>query len=73
MVYDATNFECMRRLKSYWMPRISKVNDKVPVIYVGNKCDLRTSVADNELNNLMSGNYEQYKQVLLGLECSAKD
>jgi GTPase SAR1 family protein len=54
------------------MPRISKVNDKVPVIYVGNKIDLRTSAAHNELENLLNIHFEQFKQVQMGIECSAK-
>ena len=54
------------------MLRISKINEKVPVIFVGNKCDLRSSNADNELSNLLNHHYEQFKQVQMGLECSAK-
>ena len=72
LVYDVTNFECIKRLKSYWMPRISKINDKVPVIFVGNKVDLRSSNADNDLTNLLNHHFEQFKQVQMGIECSAK-
>ena len=54
------------------MPRISKINDKVPVIFVGNKVDLRSSNAENELYNLMNHLFEDFKQVQLGIECSPK-
>ena len=40
------------------MPRISKINEKVPVIYVGNKVDLRSSSAEGELSNLLNHHFE---------------
>jgi GTPase SAR1 family protein len=43
LVYDVNNVECIKRLKSYWIPRITKINDKIPIILVGNKVDLRSS------------------------------
>ena len=72
LVYDVNNFDCIKRLKTTWMPRISKINEKVPVIYVGNKVDLRSSSAEGELSNLLNHHFEQFKQVQLGIECSAK-
>ena len=37
------------------MPRILKINDKVPVIFVGNKIDLRSpsKTDENELKNIL--------------------
>jgi hypothetical protein len=29
LVYDVNNVECIKRLRSYWIPRIIKINDKV--------------------------------------------
>ena len=29
LVYDVNNVECIKRLKSYWIPRIIKINEKV--------------------------------------------
>jgi Ras family protein T1 len=58
LVYDVTNFDCIKRLKSYWMPRISKINNEIPVIFVGNKVDLRSSNADNDLTNLLNHHFE---------------
>lgn len=54
------------------MARISKINDKVPVIYVGNKVDLRTTNADNEMTNLLKDHFEKFNQVQMGIECSPK-
>ena len=59
LVYDVNNMECVQRLKTYWMSRITKLNDKVPVIFVGNKVDLRTSNADNEMTNLLNHVFER--------------
>ena len=73
LVYDVNNFDCIKRLKTYWMPRIIKIDDKVPVIFVGNKVDLRSSKADdNEHSNLLNHHFEQFQQVQMGIECSAK-
>lgn len=61
LVYDVNNHECKKRLKTYWMPRIIKLNDKAPVIFVGNKVDLRSQRADrNEFKNLLNDNYEPF-------------
>jgi GTPase SAR1 family protein len=43
LVYDVNNFDIIKRLKTYWIPRIIKVNDKVPILMCGNKIDLRSS------------------------------
>ena len=29
LVYDVNNIECIKRLRSFWIPRIIKINDKV--------------------------------------------
>ena len=29
LVYDVNNVECIHQLKSHWLPRIAKANDKV--------------------------------------------
>ncbi|CDW77076.1 mitochondrial rho 1 [Stylonychia lemnae] len=73
LVYDVNNLECMKRLRSYWMPRIIKINDKIPIIFVGNKMDLRSSHVDNnDLESTLSPYFMEFKQVEMGLECSAK-
>ena len=32
-MYDVNNIECIKRLKTYWIPKIIKVNDKVSLFY----------------------------------------
>ena len=39
LVYDVNNFDTIKRLRTVWMPRIVKLNEKVPVILCGNKVD----------------------------------
>lgn len=29
LVYDVNNLECIKRLRSFWIPRIIKMNDRV--------------------------------------------
>lgn len=72
LVYDVNSVASQQRVKTYWMPRISKIDDKVPVIYVGNKLDLRSTSADNEMKNLLKDHFEKFNQVQIGIECSAR-
>jgi mitochondrial Rho GTPase 1 len=63
LVYDVNNHDCKKRLKTHWMPRISKINDKVPVIFLGNKVDLRSSNADNGMTTMLNHTFPEYVQV----------
>jgi Ras family protein T1 len=72
LVYDVNNVECIKRLKSFWIPRIIKLNDKIPIILVGNKVDLRSSNAEKELESTLTPYFMSFKQVEMGIECSAK-
>jgi len=84
LVYDVNNIECIKRLKSHWIPRILRINDKVrdhytlhtmkiPIILVGNKVDLRSSQHDtSDLESQLNPYFLEYKQVEMGIECSAK-
>ena len=73
LVYDVNNFDIIKRLKAYWLPRIAKINDKVPVIMCGNKMDLRSTTAEGDLESILTPNlFMQFKQVEMGIECSAK-
>ena len=73
LVYDVNNFDIIKRLKLYWLPRIAKINDKVPVIMCGNKMDLRSTTTEGDLESILTPNlFMQFKQVEMGIECSAK-
>jgi hypothetical protein len=37
LVYDVNNIECKKRIRTHWIPRILKINDKV---YSHSKHDL---------------------------------
>ena len=59
LVYDVNNLDCSKSLRT-WMARIHKINDKVPVIFVGNKVDLRSSNADTEMTNILNHYFGEY-------------
>ncbi len=40
MVSDLTRPETLDSLKDYWIPALSKVAGNVPMVFLGNKCDL---------------------------------
>ena len=64
----------MRRLGNYWLKkRIVTHNPEVPVILCGNKLDLRShTTEEGELESLLTPNFMEFKQVEMGIECSAK-
>ena len=62
-MYDVNILDCIKRLKTYWMARITKINDKVPVILVGNKIDLRSTNADNEMTSILNHHFLDFNQV----------
>lgn len=39
LVYDVNNLECIKRLRSFWIPRIIKINDRVKLISYLNLLD----------------------------------
>jgi GTPase SAR1 family protein len=46
---------------------------KIPIILVGNKVDLRSSQHDtSDLESQLNPYFLEYKQVEMGIECSAK-
>jgi GTPase SAR1 family protein len=72
LVYDVNNCECIKKLRTYWIPRVIRINDKIPIILVGNKVDLRASHTDSDLESLLTPYFMEFKQVEMGIECSAK-
>ena len=48
LVYVVYNLDTIKRLKSYWIPRILKINDRIPIILVGNKADSANITIERE-------------------------
>ncbi len=72
LVYDVNNLDTLKRIRSNWLPRIVKINDRVPIILCGNKMDLRHTNYEEELESLITPNLIEFKQVEMSIECSAK-
>ena len=72
LVYDVNNFDTIKRLRTVWMPRIVKLNEKVPVILCGNKVDQRNSNSEGELESLLTPLCQEFRQAEMIMECSAK-
>lgn len=72
LIYDVTIQETKHRLDHYWLPKISEINEDIPVILVGNKVDMRPSHFENDLESVITPLIMTYKQVEMGIECSAK-
>ena len=54
LVYDVNNFDSIKRLRTYWLPLIVRLNEKVPIILCGNKMDLRSSNSEGDLESLLT-------------------
>ena len=72
LVYDVNNTDIVKRLRTTWLPRIVKLNEKVPIILCGNKMDLRSSNSEGDLESLLTPCVMDFRQAEMGIECSAK-
>ena len=72
LVYDLTNHDSIKNMRTIWLPRIVKINENVPIIIAGNKMDLRSTAAESEMESLLTPTFMDFKQVEMGIECSAK-
>lgn len=77
LFYDVCDRRTVDRLTTYWMPLISKVSQKVPIIIVGNKLDKKDDKSSRmpssylTIKEVLKPIIRKYKQVEMGLECSA--
>lgn len=67
---STTSNTSLRRISSYWMPELKRLNVKVPVLLVGCKSDLRP--ADESLHKAVLPIVKAYPQIETCMECSAK-
>ncbi|KJE94590.1 rho 1 protein [Capsaspora owczarzaki ATCC 30864] len=86
VVYDVNVPETFTRLTTYWLGFIQEIVgvDKIPIILVGNKIDLRRNVGGHTINSSdphqnqnplergVAPIMRQYKEVETCVECSAK-
>jgi hypothetical protein len=57
LVYDVNNLECIKRLRSYWIPRINKINDRVSPNNLDRKILLQSFV-DSDHISWQQGRFE---------------
>eukprot|EP01114_Cavostelium_apophysatum_P002000 TRINITY_DN11753_c0_g2_i1.p1 TRINITY_DN11753_c0_g2~~TRINITY_DN11753_c0_g2_i1.p1 ORF type:complete len:1133 (-),score=301.10 TRINITY_DN11753_c0_g2_i1:30-3428(-) len=67
-VYDVSRRETFENLKNYWIPEIRSKTRRVPIILVGNKFDLPSTVTDVEIEALIVEH-----QIELHLPCESRD
>ncbi|KAB1202211.1 Mitochondrial Rho GTPase 1 [Morella rubra] len=59
------------RLSTFWLPKLRKLEVKVPVIVVGCKLDLRDENQQVSLEQVMSPIMQQFREIETCIECSA--
>jgi Ras family protein T1 len=67
---ETQRLDSLRRVSSYWMPELKRLNVQVPVLLVGCKSDLRS--ADQSLHKAVLPIVKAYPQIETCMECSAK-
>ncbi len=72
LVYDVVLQDTKQRLDTYWLPKIQAVSEDIPVILVGNKVDMRPSHFEIDLESIITPLIMKFKQLEMGIECSAK-
>jgi mitochondrial Rho GTPase 1 len=80
LVYDCSSEESIARLGEHWLPIIHALTKEkphlTPVVIVGNKSDRVHLPVDQEMDHssvkdVLKGLTYKYKQVQMGIECSA--
>ncbi|XP_059437277.1 mitochondrial Rho GTPase 1-like [Corylus avellana] len=61
----------LERLSTFWLPKLRKLEVKVPVIVVGCKLDLRDENQQVSLEQVMSPIMQQFREIETCIECSA--
>lgn len=67
---ETHRMDSLRRISSYWMPELKRLNIKVPILLVGCKSDVRP--ADQSLHKAVLPIVKAYPQIETCMECSAK-
>uniref|UniRef100_A0A3Q2NPQ7 Ras homolog family member T2 n=1 Tax=Fundulus heteroclitus TaxID=8078 RepID=A0A3Q2NPQ7_FUNHE len=72
VVYDVTNDDTIEKIKTKWIPLVNgdaEKGNKVPIILVGNKSDLRSGSSMETILPIMN----QFSEIETCVECSAKN
>ncbi|XP_043957579.1 mitochondrial Rho GTPase 2 isoform X2 [Gambusia affinis] len=72
VVYDVTNEDTIEKIKTRWIPLVNgdaEKGNKVPIILVGNKSDLRSGSSMETILPIMN----QFSEIETCVECSAKN
>ncbi|XP_061911897.1 mitochondrial Rho GTPase 2 [Entelurus aequoreus] len=72
VVYDVTNEDSIEKIKTKWIPLVNgnaEKGQKVPIILVGNKSDLRSGSSMETILPIMN----QFSEIETCVECSAKN
>ena len=70
LLYDLTVEKAKNRVDSFWLPKISSINNKIPVIIAGNKKDLVKKEVN--LKEFIDPLVRQYSQIDTGIIISTK-
>ncbi len=70
LCFRMERLESLRRISSYWMPELKRLNVQVPVLLVGCKSDIRP--ADQSLHKAVLPIVKSYPQIETCMECSSK-
>ncbi|XP_065636351.1 mitochondrial Rho GTPase 1 [Quercus suber] len=71
LTYACDEPSTLDRLSSFWLPKLRKLEVKVPVIVVGCKLDLRDDNQQLSLEQVMSPIMQQFREIETCIECSA--
>ncbi|KAF7661570.1 hypothetical protein LDENG_00259140 [Lucifuga dentata] len=72
VVYDVTNEDTIEKIKTKWIPLVNRdaeKGNKIPIILVGNKSDLRSGSSMETILPIMN----QFSEIETCVECSAKN
>uniref|UniRef100_A0A3P9HLT7 Mitochondrial Rho GTPase n=1 Tax=Oryzias latipes TaxID=8090 RepID=A0A3P9HLT7_ORYLA len=72
VVYDVTNEDTIDKIKTKWIPLVNgdaEKGNKIPIILVGNKSDLRSGSSMETILPIMN----QFSEIETCVECSAKN
>ncbi|KAK1318288.1 Rac-like GTP-binding protein ARAC9 [Acorus calamus] len=71
LTYACDRPATLERLSTYWLPKLRRLEVKVPIIVVGCKLDLRDELQQMNLEQAMSPIMQQFREIETCIECSA--